>query len=133
MYGHHQNWRARGLANNLAGRIQAVHFRHLQIDNYEIRLGFPEMFDGLSAVSCLVTYPPIVLMLEQSPKALAYGRIIVCHEDADQSESPLSLVLCFALSVARSAPLVGDYRLVENANNTLQTLLINNIAELGRV
>src|ERR1700722_4780574 len=86
MYGHHQNWRAGRLVNNLAGGIQAVHLRHLQIDNYEIWLGFLEMFDGLFSVSCFVTYPPIVVMLEQSPKALSYGRIIVCYENANQSQ-----------------------------------------------
>jgi hypothetical protein len=50
--------------NDLASSVQSIHLGHLQINDNQIRLGFLKMFDGFFAVACLVTHPPVDLMLE---------------------------------------------------------------------
>ena len=59
-----QNRRFRRKLDDVAGRIQAIHFGHLEINHNQVRLRLPEPLDCLLTVTGLITNKPISVMIQ---------------------------------------------------------------------
>jgi len=87
---HHQDRNVRKKSRKLARYIKAIQFWHLEVEQKNIGeriLYFPQ---HLASCPSLIADPPSAPLLEGKAKIVSCCRVVVCHKDSDQVDSPHS-------------------------------------------
>ena len=66
---------------DLPGRFEAIHFRHGNIQDQDVRLQFNAFEDGFTAVGGLSADTDVELTFQEMPEAFADNGVIVAEQD----------------------------------------------------
>lgn len=83
MESYHQDRNLWQPSSDFLCRIQAVHYWHLKVKNYDIGSGLLCSLDGLSAVGRFTADFPRLLLFQQSSQAAAHKLAVVNNKDSD--------------------------------------------------
>jgi hypothetical protein len=86
--GQHQNGNLRGLSSDLFRGIQAVHFRHLEIQNDYIRVGLLGFLYRFPTVSRLTTDLPRIVLFQEGSQAATHELAVVYDENPNGRRLP---------------------------------------------
>ena len=73
---------------NAAGRVQAVHQRHRDVENDEIGNRFLDLFDCFKTVGGLIANVEVDHRSQRQTHTLSDTRLIVCHKNAQSISLP---------------------------------------------
>jgi hypothetical protein len=80
---YHENWEFRRTPPDFLGRVQAIHFGHLEIDDHHVRGGLLNLVYGFPTVGGFAADLPGILLLQQLAQAAPHKRVIVGDENSD--------------------------------------------------
>jgi hypothetical protein len=72
--------------------VEPIQIRHLEIQQDHVWRVFLNPFKRFPSRSSLTTNAPRALQLKESAKIVPYSRIVICHQDSNQAETPFQLV-----------------------------------------
>jgi hypothetical protein len=76
----HEDHRRHSIRANGAHDAKAIQFRHLHVEQHEIRAKLADALDGRASVAAFLHDLDITPILEESAKVIARNRLIVNHE-----------------------------------------------------
>jgi hypothetical protein len=85
---HHKDWNFWKKLGDLPGNVQPVQIGHLKIEQNHVRRVLPHSLDCFSPGTGFVANLPGALLFEEGPEIVAYRRVVIYHQNSDQTAHP---------------------------------------------